>query len=76
MFVNFFNSYSFVQLIRNVTTPEYGTEVRLRINDTATSNDTATYGAETYNQPDAGTAHISIIAANGDAVSVTSSINF
>ncbi|XP_022837987.1 glutathione hydrolase 1 proenzyme-like isoform X2 [Spodoptera litura] len=64
------------ELIRNVTTPEYGTEIRLRINDTSTSNDTATYGAETYNQPDAGTAHISIIAGNGDAVSVTSSINF
>ncbi|KAF9822613.1 hypothetical protein SFRURICE_012392 [Spodoptera frugiperda] len=64
------------ELIRNVTTPEYGAEVRLRINDTSTSNDTATYGAETYNQPDAGTAHISIIAGNGDAVSVTSSINF
>ncbi|KAJ8731250.1 hypothetical protein PYW07_004414 [Mythimna separata] len=64
------------ELIRNVTTPEYGNEVRLRINDTVTSNDTSTYGADTYNQPDAGTAHISIIAGNGDAVSVTSSINF
>ncbi|PZC81497.1 hypothetical protein B5X24_HaOG212702 [Helicoverpa armigera] len=64
------------EMIRNVTTPEYGTEVRIRINDSMTSNDTATYGAETYNQPDAGTAHISIIAGNGDAVSVTSSINY
>ncbi|XP_026736900.1 glutathione hydrolase 1 proenzyme-like isoform X2 [Trichoplusia ni] len=64
------------ELIRNVTTPEFGSEIRMRINDTSTSNDTATYGAETYNQPDAGTAHISIIAANGDAVSITSSINY
>ncbi|XP_075978380.1 glutathione hydrolase 1 proenzyme-like isoform X2 [Anticarsia gemmatalis] len=64
------------ELINNVTSPEYGTEVRLRINDTATSNNSATYGAETYNQPDSGTAHISIIAPNGDAVSMTSSINY
>lgn len=62
-------------LISNVTSPEYGTQLRLLINDTATSNNTATYGAETYNKADAGTAHISIIAPNGDAVSVTSSIN-
>ncbi|KAJ8722189.1 hypothetical protein PYW08_004591 [Mythimna loreyi] len=64
------------EFLSNVTSPDYGNEIRLRINDTTTSNDTATYGADTYNQPDAGTAHISIIAGNGDAVSVTSSINF
>lgn len=65
-----------LQLIHNVTQPEFGAQIRLRINDTQTSNDTTTYGAETYNHPDAGTAHISIIAPNGDAVSVTSSINY
>ncbi|KAM3965294.1 glutathione hydrolase 1 proenzyme [Aphomia sociella] len=64
------------QLIQNVTSPDYGTSIRLRINDTMTSNDTATYGATQYNQPDSGTAHISIIGTNGDAVSVTSSVNY
>lgn len=64
------------ELINNVTKPEYGAEIRMKINDSSTSNDTATYGAEDYNPPDSGTAHISIIGTNGDAVSVTSSINF
>ncbi|KOB66355.1 putative gamma glutamyl transpeptidase [Operophtera brumata] len=64
------------ELIRKVTSPEYGNEIRLRINDTMASNDTATYGTEEYSQADSGTAHLSIVAPNGDAVSVTSSINF
>ncbi|KAG6444477.1 glutathione hydrolase 1 proenzyme isoform X2 [Manduca sexta] len=64
------------EMISNVTSPEYGTETRLKINDTMTSNSTKTYGAMEYNPPDAGTAHISIMADNGDAVSVTSSINY
>ncbi|KAI5635220.1 gamma-glutamyltranspeptidase domain-containing protein [Phthorimaea operculella] len=64
------------ELINNATNPGVGTQIRLRINDSATSNDTAFYGAEEYNPADSGTAHISIIAPNGDAVSVTSSINF
>ncbi|KPI95638.1 Gamma-glutamyltranspeptidase 1 [Papilio xuthus] len=63
-------------LIQNVTSPSYGAEIRARINDSSTSNDTAVYGASEYNQPDAGTAHISIIGNNGDAVSVTSSVNY
>ncbi|XP_068633058.1 glutathione hydrolase 1 proenzyme-like [Battus philenor] len=63
-------------LILNVTTPKYGAEVRARINDSYTSNDTAAYGAEVYSQPDAGTAHISVISSDGNAVSVTSSINY
>ncbi|XP_060803252.1 glutathione hydrolase 1 proenzyme isoform X2 [Amyelois transitella] len=63
-------------LIGNVTDPLYGSAIRLRINDSSTSNDTDTYGATQYSQPDSGTAHISIIGTNGDAVSITSSINF
>lgn len=69
-------SCHYLQLIQNVTRPEYGTVIRLQINDTHTNNDSTAYGADTYNHPDAGTAHISIIAPNGDAVSVTSSINY
>ncbi|KAJ2949214.1 hypothetical protein O0L34_g6160 [Tuta absoluta] len=64
------------ELIKNATDPLVGAQIRQRINDSATSNDTSFYGATEYNPSDSGTAHISIIAGNGDAVSVTSSINF
>ncbi|CAB3261623.1 unnamed protein product [Arctia plantaginis] len=64
------------ELLANLSSKEFGTELRLRINDTLTSNSSATYDADSYNQPDSGTAHISIIAPNGDAVSATSSLNF
>ncbi|XP_039753705.1 glutathione hydrolase 1 proenzyme-like isoform X3 [Pararge aegeria] len=64
------------EFLQNITAPEYGAQIRLRINDSSTSNDTNYYGATEYNKPDSGTAHISVIADNGDAVSMTSSINF
>ncbi|KAL0883007.1 hypothetical protein ABMA27_016494 [Loxostege sticticalis] len=64
------------ELIANASKPEYGAFIRQKINDSSTSNDTSYYGATVYNKDDAGTAHISIIAGNGDAVSITSSINF
>ena len=51
-------------------------EIRLKINDSTTSNDTAHYGATEYQKSDSGTAHISVIASNGDAVSMTSSVNY
>lgn len=51
-------------------------EIRLKINDSTTSNDTAYYGATEYQKSDSGTAHISVIASNGDAVSMTSSVNY
>ncbi|XP_046966328.1 glutathione hydrolase 1 proenzyme-like isoform X1 [Vanessa cardui] len=62
--------------LHNITAPEYGNGVRLQINDTMTSNDTNHYGATEYHKSDSGTAHISVLAENGDAVSLTSSINF
>ncbi|XP_038210098.1 glutathione hydrolase 1 proenzyme-like isoform X1 [Zerene cesonia] len=64
------------ELISNVTSPQYGLDMRLRINDSTTSNSTSYYGATQYQQPDSGTAHISVIGYNGDAVSLTSSINY
>ncbi|XP_045448101.1 glutathione hydrolase 1 proenzyme-like [Melitaea cinxia] len=62
--------------LHNITSPDYGREMRLKINDTITSNSTDFYDASEYLKPDHGTAHISVIADNGDAVSMTSSINF
>ena len=43
--------------------------------DTMTVDDPSEYGAVYYSPTDHGTAHISVLAANGDAVSATSTIN-
>lgn len=64
------------QFLSNITSPDYGVQIRLKINDSSTSNDTAYYGATEFLKSDSGTAHISVIAGNGDAVSLTSSINY
>ena len=45
------------------------------ISDTSTNNTYEYYGAEFYMPDDFGTAHLSIIGPNGDAISVTSTIN-
>ena len=43
--------------------------------DDRTVNDPRHYGADFYQPEDHGTAQVDVIAANGDAVSATSSIN-
>lgn len=63
------------ELMQNLTSPRYAMETRLRINDSQTYNEPRHYGAVFYNQDDHGTAHISILSQDGDAVSVTSTIN-
>jgi gamma-glutamyltranspeptidase/glutathione hydrolase/leukotriene-C4 hydrolase len=59
-----------------VTSAEIAEEIRKKINDHSTKNDPKEYGADFYLPDTHGTAHISVIAPNGDAVSATSSINF
>lgn len=54
---------------------EYAEEIRSKIEDMRTYQDFSHYGAKFSVPDDHGTVHISIIAPNGDAVSVTSSIN-
>lgn len=54
---------------------EFADEIRQKINDTHTSSDPMYYGGQYDVTEDRGTAHISILAPNGDAISVTSSIN-
>ena len=45
-------------------------------NDKETTLNTTFYGADfQYVPPDHGTSHVSILAPNGDAVSVTSTVN-
>ena len=43
--------------------------------DNRTEQDPLKYGAEYYSSDDHGTAHVSILAPNGDAISATSTIN-
>ncbi|KAJ8927317.1 hypothetical protein NQ314_020231 [Rhamnusium bicolor] len=63
-------------VVANLSSKEYAEEIRRYIFDTKTFQDPSYYGANTTFVEDHGTAHISVLAANGDAVSVTSTINF
>ncbi|CAG9822957.1 unnamed protein product [Phaedon cochleariae] len=54
----------------------YAEETRGRIFDNITFQDPEYYGAYSGNVEDHGTSHICVLAQNGDAVSVTSSINY
>ncbi|XP_022916451.1 glutathione hydrolase 1 proenzyme-like isoform X2 [Onthophagus taurus] len=63
------------QVIKNLTSKSYADEIRSMISDQGTSQDPKDYGAVMVNKDDHGTAHMSILAENGDAVSVTSTIN-
>lgn len=55
--------------------PDFAARIRKLIEDDVTFENIAHYGANYSNVPDQGTAHISVLAPNGDAVSVTSTIN-
>jgi gamma-glutamyltranspeptidase/glutathione hydrolase/leukotriene-C4 hydrolase len=54
---------------------DYADELRGKIQDYRTSTDPKYYGAVYANTEDSGTAHISVIGPNGDAVSLTTTIN-
>lgn len=62
--------------MKNLTSKENARSIRMKIKDNKTWNDPAHYGVvDVESNEDHGTAHISVINENGDAVSVTSSIN-
>ncbi|XP_075221568.1 glutathione hydrolase 1 proenzyme-like [Lycorma delicatula] len=69
---DFVNITSFVN---ELTSKEYADYIRKQIRDDRTFNEASHYGAVFYNQEDHGTAHISVVSPDGDAVSVTSTIN-
>ncbi|KAJ8923081.1 hypothetical protein NQ315_001633 [Exocentrus adspersus] len=71
---NFLNNSD--ELVSQLLSKEYAESIRKRIFDYQTFQDPAYYGANTTLVQDHGTAHVSILAPNGDAVSVTSTINF
>jgi gamma-glutamyltranspeptidase / glutathione hydrolase / leukotriene-C4 hydrolase len=57
------------EIMRNLTNVDYAYEIRKLISDEKTSEDFKFYGAKFENKEDHGTAHISILMPNGDAVS-------
>ncbi|KAL0272097.1 UNVERIFIED_CONTAM: hypothetical protein PYX00_005195 [Menopon gallinae] len=63
------------ETVLNSTSESYGNALRERIDDHMTSNDYKHYGGVFYNSEDHGTAHVSVVSPQGDAVSVTSTIN-
>ncbi|XP_055526695.1 glutathione hydrolase 1 proenzyme-like isoform X3 [Wyeomyia smithii] len=71
---NFINEFGDLQ--QNLTSPRFASYVRSKIVDNQTFSDYVHYGAEYANIEDQGTAHVSILAPNGDAVSATGTINY
>lgn len=63
------------QFLDEFTNQTYAKYIRSLIWDNQTFNDPHHYGKIFDNGKDDGTAHISVVAQNGDAVSVTSTIN-
>ncbi|XP_032594020.1 scoloptoxin SSD14 [Drosophila grimshawi] len=66
---------SVMETYENLIDPDFAAEIRKLILDDRTFEDMSYYGANFSNVEDHGTAHISVLAPNGDAISVTSTIN-
>ncbi|XP_033238764.1 glutathione hydrolase 1 proenzyme isoform X2 [Drosophila pseudoobscura] len=64
------------ELVSKLNSPEFGAQNRAKINDSHVLEGPSAYGAQygTNGDPD-GTSHLVVLAPNGDAVSVTSSVN-
>ena len=63
-----------MKVINNLTDDAYLDYIHSRINDNKTFDYTYYNGG--LSRDDHGTAHVSVVAPNGDAVSMTSSINY
>uniref|UniRef100_A0A8D8FUV5 Gamma-glutamyltranspeptidase 1 n=2 Tax=Culex pipiens TaxID=7175 RepID=A0A8D8FUV5_CULPI len=63
-------------LVKNLTSSEYAENIRLTIDENSTKDGPQDYGGQFYIKDSHGTAHISVLGPNGDAISVTSSVNF
>lgn len=63
-------------LVANLTSLEFAREARKKIDDFRTHNEPGYYGEHFVAPDDHGTAQISILAPNGDAISVTGTINY
>jgi gamma-glutamyltranspeptidase/glutathione hydrolase/leukotriene-C4 hydrolase len=67
----------YIQLVQKMTDSGYGEAIRSRISDTETF-DPSYYDSELFGVSGSGsmgTTHISVLGPNGDAVSITSTVN-
>jgi len=62
-------------IVEKLTSEEAAFDTFKKINDSATVNDPKYYGGEFQLHEDHGTSHTSVLAPNGDAVAVTSTVN-
>lgn len=53
----------------------WAADIRSKFSDNVTLQDPRQYGADFSIKEDHGTAHLALVAENGDAVSITSTIN-
>ncbi|KAL0124727.1 hypothetical protein PUN28_006527 [Cardiocondyla obscurior] len=71
------NFIDMTEITRNLTSKSFARAIRQKIDDTKTWQNPEHYGCPAYaNVEDHGTAHVSVLAPNGDAVSATSTINY
>ena len=59
-----------------MTLDEFASETVQSIDDSQTFEDVEHYGPEYAQEEHAGTAHVSVLAADGSAASITSTINY
>lgn len=64
------------QVIANLQSKDFAKATRSKIQDNWTSTDAKYYGVDVEMLEDHGTAHLCVIDKDGNAVSVTSTINF
>ncbi|XP_055915484.1 glutathione hydrolase 1 proenzyme-like [Eupeodes corollae] len=64
------------KFLEKMLSTEWAEELRLKINDTQAFSDPHYYGGKSSPVDEHGTGHICVLAPNGDAVSVTSTIHY